>query len=257
MAYTSPSITASGTTFAQLQAGGASGHLEKLITAQVATVAPTVAATAAATGGGASGGLLVAGAYYFVVTETDGIGETTAGPVSALLTVGATNIPRVTFQTLKTGNTARNIYLGLPSGANTGPFYLYADGITAATYDMAAAVPTGSYGATQPPTANTTALAFANAAGTEEDKTLSLIRSAKDGNLQDVYAFYARVLAQFSQGEPISFMGTIEKVRHAHTAFAMLATMCAEAGVLIDANPGHFAGSATPIGTPQSRRVWP
>ena len=33
MAYTSPSITASGTTFAQLQAGGASGVLERLIAA--------------------------------------------------------------------------------------------------------------------------------------------------------------------------------------------------------------------------------
>ena len=36
-----------------------------------------------ANGGGASGGLLAAGTYYFVVTETNGFGETTAGPVSA------------------------------------------------------------------------------------------------------------------------------------------------------------------------------
>src|SRR5947208_14421712 len=108
MAYTSPNIIASTATFAQFQAMGASGQLELMITKQIATLAPTVAATATATGGGATGGALAAGTYYFVVTETNGKGETTIGPESAQLTVSATNIPRVTFQTLKTGNTARN-----------------------------------------------------------------------------------------------------------------------------------------------------
>jgi len=256
MAYTKPNIITSGTTWAQLQAGGASGHLELLITAQAATVAPTVAATATATGGGASGGLLVAGTYYFVITETNGIGETTAGPVSAQLTVGSTNIPRITFATLKTGNTARNIYLGLPSGVNTGPFYLYASGITAATYDMAVAAPTNSY-AVQPPAVNTTGLTYTNSAGVAECKALELIRSAKDGNLEDVFRYYGRVIRAFIEGDPITFMSAIEKLRHAHTVFALLATMCAEAGTLIDANAGTLGGTATPIGTPTRDRTWP
>ena len=54
-------VVASGTTFAQFQAGGASGHLELLIAAQGATLAPTVAATLAETG---SGGTLPAATYY-------------------------------------------------------------------------------------------------------------------------------------------------------------------------------------------------
>ncbi len=257
MAYVAPSITASGTTFAQLQAGGASAHLEKLIAAQVATAAPTVAATATATGGGSTGGLLAAGTYYFVVTETNGIGETTAGPVSAQLTVGATNIPQITFATLKTGNTARNIYLGLPSGASTGPFYLYATGITAATYNMAVAAPAGSYGLAQPPTATTTGLSFTNALGVTENITLSLIRSAKDGSFEQLYRYYARVISDFDQGEPLPFSSAIEKLHHAHVAFAILNTMATEAGVLIDANPGHFTPTATPIGTTANRRFWP
>ena len=74
MSYTAPSVTASGTTFAQFQAGGASGHLELLIAAQAATAAPTAAPTLSETG---SGGSLTAATYYAVVTESNGFGETT------------------------------------------------------------------------------------------------------------------------------------------------------------------------------------
>src|SRR5262249_22977883 len=109
MAYSNPSVTASGTSFAQFQAGGLSGQLERLITAAAATLAPTVAHTWNATGGGASGGLLAAGTYYSVVTESNGYGETTAGPESSQITVASTNIPRITFQSLKSGNISRNV----------------------------------------------------------------------------------------------------------------------------------------------------
>ena len=72
MAYPAPNIIPSGTTWAQLQAAGASGHLERLIAANaLGSNAPTVAATAAATGGASSGGSLAPGTYYFVFTETD------------------------------------------------------------------------------------------------------------------------------------------------------------------------------------------
>jgi hypothetical protein len=256
VAYAAPSITASGTTLAQLQAGGASGHLELLIAAQAATVAPTAAATATATGGGSSGGLLAAGTYYFVVTETNGIGETTAGPVSAQLTVAAGDIPTVTFQTLKSGNTARNLYFGVVGGTSSGPFYLYASGITAGTKNCAVAVPANSYAVT-PPSVNTTGLTFTNSMGNGDCKTLELIRSAKDGNLEDAYRYYGRVIRAFVEGDPVKFSSTIEKLRHAHTAFLMLATLCNEAGTLIDANAGTIIGAFTPIGTPELERTWP
>jgi hypothetical protein len=149
------------------------------------------------------------------------------------------------------------VYLGLPSGASTGPFYLYATGITAATYNLAVAVPTGSFGSTTPPAATTTGLTFTNAMGVTDNKTLSLIRSMKDGNGEDVYRFLARTISDFNQGEPLSFMGIQEKLHHAHTVFVMLATLCAEVGVLVDANPGHFTPTASPIGVTSNRRFWP
>ncbi len=256
MAYTAPTIVASGTTLATLQAGGASGHLEALISAQAATAAPTVAATASATGGGSSGGLMAAGTYYFVVTETNGIGETTAGPVSAQLTVAAGNIPTVTFQNLKPGNAARNLYFTAVGGASTGPFYLYASGISAGTKNCSIAAPANSY-AVKPPASNTTGLTFTNSMSVGECKTLELIRSAKDGNLEDCYRYYSRVIRAFIEGDPVKFSSTIEKLRHAHTAFLMLATMCNEAGTLIDANAGTLGTTFTPIGTPQQDRTWP
>src|SRR5215472_4580417 len=111
MAYTSPNIIASGTTFAQHQAAGLSGHLERLIASQAATASPTAAATATATGGGSSGGSLAAGTYYFVFTESNGIGETLKSPQGSQLTVASGNIPQFTFPSLQTRNTARRLYL--------------------------------------------------------------------------------------------------------------------------------------------------
>jgi hypothetical protein len=256
MAYTNPNIIASGTTFAQFQSGGASGQLEKLIAAQVATQAPTVTGTATATGGGSTGGLLAAGTYYIVVTETNGKGETTIGPESAQLTVAATNIPRYTFQALKTGNTARNLYLGAVNGPSGGPYYLYASGITTATYDLAVAVPANSY-AVSPPTVNSTGLSYVDGNLNTVNEAVELVRAAKDGNLQDVYSYLHDIVQNFNRGEPISFAGAIQKLRHAHTAFALLATLCAEMGTLVDANAGTLGSTATGIGGRRAVRTWP
>jgi len=257
MAYTAPTFVASGTTFAQFQSGGPSGHLERLIAAQGATVAPTVAATANPTGGGASGGAMVAGTYYFVVTELNGFGETTAGPEGSQLTVGATNIPRVTFQTLKSGNVARNLYFGAKGGSTGGPYYLYASNISAATYDCAVAVPAGSYGATQPPTINSTGLSYSDANSNVENMTLQLLRSAKTGNLEVAYQWLCQVVDNFNTGQPMSFNTALMKLRHAHAVFAALSTICSEMGTLIDANPGTRGNAATGIGGRQNVRTWP
>ena len=256
MSYTAPTVVASGTTFAQFQAGGASGHLEKLITAQGATLAPTVAHTIAATGGGSSGGLLAAGTYYSVVTESNGFGETTKGPEASQLTVGSTNIPRVTFQTLKSGNTSRNLYIGAVGGSSGGPYTLYASGITTSTYDMATAAPTNSY-AVAPPTVNTTGLTYADANGNVHVKRLELIRAAKDGNLEHVYEFLAQVIRDFNRGNPMTFGGALVRLRDAHAVFAMLSTLCSEMGTLIDANAGTLTKSTNGIGNVTTKRTWP
>ena len=256
MSYTPPTVVASGATFAQFQSGGASGHLELLIAAQAATLAPTVAHTLTPTGGGASGGLLAAGTYYSVVTEVNGMGETTKGPEAAQLTVGATNIPQATFATLKTGNVSRNLYLGAVNGLTGGPYFLYASGITAATYNLAVAVPANSY-AMGPPAENTTGLAYTTASGSTQNATLQAIRAAKDGNLELVYLNLRQVIDEFNRGEPIPFGATLTKLRHAHAAFAMLATLCTEMGTLIDANPGTLGTVATGIGARKGKRTWP
>ena len=259
MAYSAPSITASGTTFAQFQAGGVSGHLEKLITANLGpTAAPTVAHTISATGGGSTGGSLAAGTYYSVVTETNGIGETTVGPEASQLTVGAGNKPRITFQTLKTGNVARNVYLGAVGGPSGGPYYLYAANVTASTYDMVSAVPSNSY-AVQPPTVNSTGLTHTDANKITHPEPLAWLRAAErdNGAFGQLYRYLRTLVAGFNRGDPMTFPGVIQKLRHAHIVFALMNTLCTEMGTLIDANPGTLTTAPTGVGGRVSIRTWP
>jgi len=250
MAYTAPSITASGTTFAQFQAGGASGHLEKLIAAQGTTLAPTLAPTLAASGTGNS---LAASTYYVVFTESNGVGETTASPVSSSQVVTSGQLLAVTFPPLKPGNVSRNLYLGF---ANTGPFTLYATGIAISPYNCTAAAPSNSFAVT-PPTVNTTGLTYTDANGNVAKTALQLIRSAKDGNLEDLYRYLRAVVEEFNSGQPSSFPALLQKFHHAHIAFAMLSTLCSEMGTLIDANAGTLGTTATGIGGRKVVRTWP
>jgi hypothetical protein len=256
MSYSAPSVVASGTTFAQFQAGGASGHLEKLITAQAATAVPTSAPTATATGGGATGGLLAAGTYYFVHTESNGFGETTKGPEGAQLTVGSTNQPQFTFPSLKSGNVSRNLYLGAVNGSTGGPYTLYASGITTTTYTASVAAPTNSY-AMNPPTVNTTGLTFVDANSITRNKRLELLRACKDGNFEDVFRYLRTVIADFNRGNPMSFGGAITRLRDAHAVFALMDTLCSEMGTLIDSNAGTIGGSTNQIGNATKKRTWP
>jgi hypothetical protein len=250
MSYTSPTVVASGTTFTQLQQGGLSAHIEKLITAQAATLAPTAAATTAETG---SGGTLTAATYYVVITESNGFGETTASPVSAGTAITSTGELVVTFPTLKSGNTSRNTYIGTASG---GPFTLAATGTTAATLTILAPPPTNSF-AVAPPTVNTTGLTYTDGNGNVLNKPLALLRGAKDGNLEDAYKYAREVVTDFNRGEPVTFNGMMMKFRHAHAVFAMLATVFAEAGVLLDANAGTLGLGTNGIGETKTKRTWP
>jgi hypothetical protein len=244
MAYISPSITASGTTFAQFQAGGASKHLENLIAANLnGNQAPSAAPTVAVSG---TGGLLAAGTYYLRATETNGIGETTASPESAQFTVTAGQVPTVTFPTLQAGNTARNVYL-TPAGGASGSETLYAEGITAGTYGLSVVAPSNSF-AIAPPATNTTGLTTTK---------LQLIRYAKTGQFQKVWNFLHQVVAVFNQGEPATYQDIVMKLHDVHSTFVLMAQLCAEAGALIDANPGHFARISTGIGGAKTQRTWP
>ena len=250
MSYTSPTVVASGTTFTQLQQGGLSGHLEKLIAAQGATGAPTVAATLSETG---SGGTLPAATYFVVITESNGFGETTAGPVSSgqAITLGQDLV--VTFQALKSGNTSRNTYVGTASG---GPFTLAATGTTASTLTISAPLPSNSF-AVAPPTVNTTGLTYTDSNKNVLNKPLELVRGAKDGNLELAYKYAREVVSDFSRGEPVPFNGMMMKFRHAHVAFSLLATVFAEAGALLDANAGTLGLGTNGIGNAKTKRTWP
>jgi hypothetical protein len=242
MAYTSPSITASGLTFAQFQAAGASGHLEALIAAQTGTANPTVAPTLAASGSGST--LPVSAGYYCVVSESNGLGETLAGPVSAgqAITSGLDLV--VTFPTLKAGNVSRNTYVGTNIA---GPFALASTGVTAATVTFTAPVPMAPPGI-QPPTVNTTGLTR---------KKLELLRSFKDGNADEFYLFLRSTITSFNTGQPVSFPEWMTKLHDAHTVLAILSTMVTEAGVLADANNGTLTSIATGIGARKPVRTWP
>jgi hypothetical protein len=118
MSYANPNVLPSGTTFAQFHQGGASGQLERLITANsTASANPTLAATLSATAGGTVGGLLAPGVYYVNFTESDGVGETTlsteAGPITVAAQAAPTGTPTVVVS--GTGGT-------LPVGVYRGKF---------------------------------------------------------------------------------------------------------------------------------------
>ncbi len=250
MSYTAPLVVASGINFATFQSDGASGHLEALITAQAATAAPTVAATLSQTG---SGGSLTAATYYCVITESNGFGETTAGPVSSGQAISGTEELVVTFQSLKSGNVSRNTYLGTSS---SGPFTLAASGTTTSTLTILAPPPTNSY-AVNPPTVNTTGLTYTDANGIVHNKRLELLRALKDGNAETVYEFLRQVIYDFNHGMPMTFSGTLSRLRDVHTVVAMLSTLCTEAGTLIDANAGTLGTKLDGIGNTAKKRTWP
>ena len=133
------------------------------------------------------------------------------------------SFPQVTFPALQSGNTARNLYLSPPGGA-TGTEVLYASGITGLTFDCVNAAPSagvgGSY-AVIPPTSNGTGLN-----GTK----LSLFRSCKTGNLEDVYRAFRTDVANFNRGDPMPYQMVVTKLRDIGLVWAMLAQASAEIG---------------------------
>jgi len=257
VAYTSPSITPSGTTWAQYKAGGLVAILINLIAANKAATAAPTAATVSATGGGSTGGLLAAGVYRIAVSESDGIGETTATETAGTFTVAAGNIPQVTFAALQAGNVSRNVYLS-PAGGASGSELRYATGITAGTFNLAVAAPTNSF-AGAPPTVNSTAFSYTNP--TTGEVTNAVLSYAdfwrQKGALDRIWQDSVKRSSNFAGGEPVTFAAAVTKLRHSHTIWAMIAQAHAEEGALIDANAGTLAPGTNPITVARVRRSWP
>jgi hypothetical protein len=168
----------------------------------------------------------------------------TAPPV---LNTTSTNLPVVTFPALQTNNTSRNLYLTQPGGA-AGSETLYQSGITTGTYTMskvnAVATPISL------PTVNTTALSASS-------DMMQFARFPKSGRTDRIVKRARQVLYDYLRGSPQSQQDMIRQFREAHTSVALLNQAFTEAGVLVDANPGHLTTATTGAGNIGYRRVWP
>ena len=108
MSYTAPSVVASGINFATFQSTGRAAISKSSITAQTATVAPTVAATLSESGRRhAAGGDLLRGRHRVERVRRDDGAPASTGQA---ITLGQNLV--VTFQSLKSGNMSRNTYIG-------------------------------------------------------------------------------------------------------------------------------------------------
>lgn len=254
MSYVAPAIIASGAVFSQLRAGGISNQIDRIIATQVATGTPVTAPTVSATGVSTAGGSLAAGGYRVKFTETNGVGETPAAPVSAAMTVAAGNIPLVTFPALQSGNVARNVYL-TPANAVTGTEVLYATGVTAITTGLSSVASTGP-SAVAPPTVTSTGLVGGQNAGAVENRTMAIVRSIKLGQFDQQYKAFAGQLDSFLRGDPVPYASFLARFRQFHTAVAILNTSLSELGTLIDANQGTLGRTTNGVGASIGRRTW-
>lgn len=241
--YTAPDILTSGAAWSDVKAGGLANIIEKVLAANAGTSNPTVAPTATATGGGSTGGSLAAGTYFLKFTEVNGVGETTAAPESAQLTVAATNQPQVTFPALQTGNTARNLYV-TPVNGSSGTEVLYAENITTTTFVMTAAAPTSTI---TPPTANTT--------GISQSET-NRVRSFKAPNLcYNEFVKASQIIHSYISGDPSAQSAVLGKLNEASVAFHVIAQALDDIGNLISANPGTLSSVQVAGGDYTLRRV--
>ncbi len=233
--YVAPFITASGAAFADLVSGGIAGIVAKLVTANAAFADPASQATVNVTGGGASGGLLPAGAYFVAYTYGDASGESKVGTSrSATFTVGATNIPTVTFNdTAPTGAVFRNVYLTLAGGASgSETLYITRVPVGTATVNLPYAGPT--YAGTVIPATNTTGAAHIIGrinAGFAQKMDLSWVR------LSDLVRTYV-------EGDAVDFQGHEMLLSHFDYLCAFYKQLMKEVMTLVAANPGSLHGTA-------------
>lgn len=256
MAYSTPSVTTSSAAFTQLQAGGLSGVLELLVTAnKTARSNPVTAATVSAAGVSNAGGSLAAGGYIFNFTESNGVGETAVSTDSAAMTVATAGIPLITFPALQTGNTSRNAYLSAANGA-TGTKVLYATGVTTITMALSAAAPTNSFAAA-PPTVNTTGYTYTDTNGNVHNEVIDFVRAFKSNNGQKAYTALRKVVEDYLRGDPTPYRASMMRFRQAATTFHLMAKACDDIGTLMDSNAGSLTTAATGTGGRIGIRTFP
>ena len=229
---TATTISASSTTWAQLKTGGLKIVLDNLVAANTAKSDPSTQATATATGGGASGGSLAAGTYYITYSFCDAFGETLAGGRSAQLTVGATNIPRITLPANPTGVAYKNVYLTAAGGAS-GTEVLYATGISGTSFDASYAA--WSDPGMTAPTANTT-----GAAGHTE-----LIYSILNPQGSYFQQTIGQIISAYLSGAPMERRDYYRRFSRYEGVLRLWVTALAEIRTLVAANPGTLAWSST------------
>ena len=220
-------------------------RLLAVIQAATPTLAPTAACTLAASGSGAT---IPTGTYYVVSSESNGIGSTLVGPVSASQAVNLGQNLVVTFPALQSGNLSRKTFIGT---ASIGPFLQVGEGTTASTLTVSSLPGPGAGGSSYiaPDAANKTQ---------PSTSKISAIRAALSGNLQPVYRNVSNSIDNFNHGDAVMFDIIQSKVTDAALAFMILAQVCNEAGALIDANPGSIVNvPPNSVMTATPTRVWP
>lgn len=95
------------------------------------------------------------------------------------------------------------------------------------------------------------------AAGPVTTSQLSMLRAAKQGNLQPVYKNLATLAEEWNAGRPVPAAVTEAKVADLQMVFMALSQLIGEAGVLMDANPGTLGFKPTPLNAALPVRTWP
>ena len=170
MSYTAPTVVASGTTFAQFQAGGASGHLELLITAQAATAGPDRRRDA---GRNRRRLRRHAGRRRPI---TSSITEPTASakrPPAPASTSQVDHGPARTCRHVPDAEDRQHEPQRLHRHQRHRPVHLYASGITTATLRSARSRSRRTVTPSAPPTVNTTGLTYTDANGNVHDRRSS------------------------------------------------------------------------------------
>ncbi len=178
---------------------------------------------------------------------TDGTTTKAAAAAPPTANTTTTNLPVVTFPTIKSGNTARNLYLTAPDGL-TGTEVLYTPGITTSTYTMSKLpnIP-------NPPALPT----VAHTALSTNGKMLEFARTEEKRLTTRIFNHVRAVVYDYCRGNPVNQTEALQRFREAHAAIALYNTAMTEIGVLINDNPGHIANVATGIGGLAPKRVWP
>ena len=244
--FVTPTITASGTTWAQYKTGGLKIQIDNLVTANAAKANPTVAATHAETV--ASGGL-ASGTYYASYTWLDAFGETLVGASrsSAITVTDASHLTTLTIPSLPTGCQSANIYLTQPGGA-AGTETLFATGITATTFGLTDSLWVDVPGAGIP-ASNTTGATMHSA---------KIYAIFEQGVSEGILGTLTEELSNYLSGDPIERKEIIRR----HSAWCGILklwyTALSEINVLIAANqPTALAGTFTPIGMPTNHWTLP